>query len=209
MNQNGFLQRGFGQNIGFGRKSAIVVVDMLNAFTDPTSPLGMDLSNVIGVINLVVDKARTKKIPIFFSINCYKDMTEAGIWFLKQKGLEILIDDTPAVEIDQRINKIPSDRIIKKHYASVFFGTDFLSQLNAKGVDTLIITGVSTSGCVRATAVDAVSYGFRPIVVYDAVADRALPAHTQSLFDLQMKYADCIPSAQIIDYFQSLTPIML
>lgn len=204
MDQNGFLERGFGLNIGFGEKPAVVVVDMMKSFTDSTSPLGMKMDKEIEVINQILDAAHEKKIPVFFSITYYKNMAEAGIWYLKQKGLEVLIEGTAAVEINDRIHKIPSDIKIKKHFASVFSGTDFTSQLNSRRVDTLIIVGCSTSGCVRATTVDAVSYGYRPIVVYDAVADRLLPAHTQSLFDLQMKYADCVCSVSVVEYLKSL-----
>jgi nicotinamidase-related amidase len=199
-----FSQRGFGVNIGFGSKPALVVVDMLNAFTDPTSPLGLDMPEVVKAISGLVKTAEACHLPVFFSVTCYKNMTEAGIWFLKQKGLKVLIAGTKAVEVDDRIIKNAGSKTIEKHYASTFFGTDFASQLNSRGIDTLIIVGCSTSGCVRATAVDAISLGFRPIVVCDAVADRSEQAHNQSLFDLGMKYADVFHSKQVIQHLRKI-----
>ena len=199
-----FNKRGFGLNIGFGNKPALVVVDMLNAFTDPTSPLGMNMPEIVKKINNLVETAGACQLPIFFSVTCYQTMDDAGIWFLKQKGLKVLIVGTKAVEIDARITKYASSVMIEKHYASTFFGTDFASQLNHRGIDTLIIAGCSTSGCVRATAVDAVSFGFRPVVVSDAVADRSELAHDQSLFDLGMKYADVVYSKQVVQYLKKI-----
>lgn len=203
---NFFSQRGFGQKMGFGKFPAICVIEMINAFTDPTMPLGMDQSKQIEVINKILDAGRLIDIPVFFGTVEYSDknLADAGLWYLKQKGLATLKAGTREVQVDSHINKKTSDQTISRKFASMFFGTDFGSRLNYYHVDTLIIAGCSTSGCVRATAVDTISHGYRPIVVLDAVADRDLNAHNQSLIDLETRYADVIKSNEVIKYLQSL-----
>jgi nicotinamidase-related amidase len=119
-------------------------------------------------------------------------------------GTLTLRPGTPVVEIDSRLGRRPDEAIILKKYASVFFGTDLVSRLNARRVDTLILTGCTTSGCVRATAVDAVQNGYRPMVVREAVGDRAKAAHDQSLFDLQAKYADVVTVAETLEVLSRL-----
>jgi nicotinamidase-related amidase len=119
-------------------------------------------------------------------------------------GVMTLRAGTPEVEQDPRLGRRPDEAIIVNKYASVFFGTDFVSRLNARRVDTLILTGCTTSGCVRATAVDAVQNAFRPIVVREAVGDRAKPAHDQALFDLQAKYADVVSVDETIAYLSRI-----
>lgn len=205
-NNDFFKKRGFGHNLGFGEKSALCVIDMMRAFTDPALPFGMNQEKEIQKINQLLSVAHAQMIPIFFSVVRYEDenLADAGWWFSKQKGLITLKAGTAETEIDPRINKAPADSLITKKFASVFFGTDFISRLNYLRIDTLILVGGTTSGCVRATAVDAIQYGFRPIIVSDAVSDRVLSAHTQSLFDLQMKYADCINTKNVIKYLKSI-----
>ena len=198
-----FSERGFGQTIGFGEKPAILVVDMLNAFTNEDLPLGTNQDSQISVINKILLQARDKKIPVFFITIYYEDedLSDAGVWFLKMKGLSTLKKDTNEVKIDSRLERRSNEPIIVKKFASAFFGTDLVSRLISLHIDTIILTGCTTSGCVRATAVDAIQYGFRPIVVEDAVSDRSESAHKQSLFDLQSKYADVMLSSY---FFQNL-----
>ena len=195
-----FIERGFGQEIGFGKKPAVLVVDMLNAFTNENLPLGTNQEPQIEVINKVLGVARNNKIPIFFITIYYddKDLADAGIWFKKMKGLETLRANTYEVEIDSRIIRNPEEPIIRKKFASAFFGTDLLTRLIIKQIDTLILMGCTTSGCIRASAVDAIQYGFRPIVIEDAVMDRSVNAHKQSLFDMQAKYADVLNHPEVI-----------
>ena len=180
-----FSERGFGQTIGFGEKPAIVVVDMLNAFTNENLPLGTNQDAQIKVINDVLINAREKNVPIFFITIYYdnKDLSDAGIWFKKMKGLSTLKSNTFETQIDSRIERRDNEPIIVKKFASAFFGTDLISRLITLKIDTLIIMGCTTSGCIRATAVDAIQYGFRPIIVEDAVCDRSEKSHKQSLFD--------------------------
>jgi nicotinamidase-related amidase len=198
-----FIERGFGQKIGFGIKPAVLVIDMLNAFTNENLPLGTNQEPQIEVINKVLADARKNKIPIFFITIYYddKDLADAGIWFKKMKGLETLRANTFEVEIDSRIIRNQEEPIIRKKFASAFFGTDLLTRLITKQIDTLILTGCTTSGCIRATTVDAIQYGFRPIVVEDAVCDRSDKAHQQSLTDIEAKYADLLLANELLSFF--------
>ena len=107
------------------------------------------------------------------------------------------------MELDPRLERRADEAIILKKYASAFFGTDFITRLNTRRVDTLLITGCTTSGCVRASAVDAVQYGLRPMVIREAVGDRAEAAHRQSLFDLEQKYADVVSVDEVVAYVQT------
>ena len=132
------------------------------------------------------------------------DLRDFGIWKLKQKGIADLAADTDGHKIDERLEIGKSDSVLLKKYASCFFGTDLVPRLMAAGVDTLIMTGCTTSGCVRATAVDSVQNGFRPVVVREGVGDRSKAAHDQSLFDLNAKYADVVPLEEALQYLRQV-----
>lgn len=198
-----FQARGFGTTIGFGARPALLVIDMINAFTDPGKPLGSDLTAVIERLTPVLTAARSARIPVYYTTVGYEEgLADAGVWFRKQKGLTSLMLGTEAVEIDARLAPQPREHVVVKKYASSFFGTDLASRLTSTGIDTVIITGCTTSGCVRATAVDAVQLGYRPMVVREAVGDRSPAAHEQSLFDLQQKYADVVSAEETIAYLK-------
>ncbi len=198
--ENFFAQRGFGLTMGFGQKAALLVIDLIRGFTDPDRPLGAELAAQIDATNLLIEDAGNRGEPVLFTTVRYDeaDLSDAGIWPLKQSGLVTLASDTDGAELDPRLKRVKGDQLIVKKYASSFFGTDLSSRLVAAGVDTLIITGCTTSGCVRATAVDALQSGFRPIVVREAVGDRSQAAHEQSLFDLQAKYADVKTISEVL-----------
>lgn len=199
-------ERGFGHQIGFGKKPAIIVIDVQRAFTDPSMPLGSNCKKQISQINILLDIAYTKAIPVIFTVVQYeeKENRDAGIWAAKIKGVSSLKRGTPGVDLDPILKTHESNAVVVKKYASGFFGTDLASRLTSRNVDTTILTGFTTSGCVRATAVDAIQYGFRPIVVEDAVGDRLAAAHEQSLFDMQLKYADVLKTENVLTYLQSL-----
>jgi maleamate amidohydrolase len=189
-----FQERGFGLTMGFGERPAILVVDLVKAFTDPKRMLGADLDSQITATQSLLEVAHDRGIPVIFSTVRYDDadLRDAGIWALKQKGSVTLRAETDGHELDPRLTFAKGDSLLLKKYASCFFGTDLVSRLNSRRIDTLIIAGCTTSGCVRATAVDAIQNGFRPIVVREAVGDRSVAAHEQSLFDLHAKYADVV-----------------
>ncbi|MDB5698566.1 MAG: N-carbamoylsarcosine amidase [Alphaproteobacteria bacterium] len=195
-----FAARGFGKKIGFGRRPALIVIDMLVAFTNADRVLGANQDAEIERINMLLDAAHAAGVMVVLTKVSYEDdnYRDAGIWALKQGGIVDLRTGSDGVEIDGRLRVAPTDMILQKKYASCFFGTDLVSRLASHGVDTLVITGCTTSGCVRATAVDAIQYGFRPMVVSDCVSDRSFAAHEQSLFDLNAKYADLLSAAEVV-----------
>ncbi|HYY89634.1 MAG TPA: isochorismatase family protein [Chloroflexota bacterium] len=200
-----FASRGFGLRIGFGERPAVAVIDFMNGFTDASMPLGANLDREIEATRQVLTAARESQTPIYYTACIYEepDYADAGVWRLKQTGIRSLGAGTRAVELDSRLERRSDEAIIVKKYASAFFGTDFITRLNARRVDTLIIAGCTTSGCVRATAVDALQLGLRPVVVREAVGDRAEAPHRQSLFDLEQKYADVVGVDEVVDYLRS------
>jgi len=201
-----FRKRGFSRVIGFGERPAVLVIDIIGAFTDPDLPLGANLDEVIAQTKRILAPSRAADLPVFFSSVAYedKDLRDAGIWALKQAGVMTLRAGTPEVEVDPRLGRRAGEPVIMKKYASVFFGTDFVTRLHTLKIDTLILTGCTTSGCVRATAVDGLQYGFRVMVPREAVGDRAAPAHEQSLFDLNAKYADVVSVDDVLAYLSKL-----
>jgi maleamate amidohydrolase len=200
-----FKARGFGLKMGFGRNPALLVIDLIKAFTDENRTLGANLDKQIAATQELLKLAHKRAVPVFFSTVRYDDadLRDAGIWRLKQKGVVDLAADTNGHELDERLDFAPSDSMLLKKYASCFFGTDLVPRLTSRGIDTLIMTGCTTSGCVRATAVDAVQNGFRPIVVREGVGDRSLAAHEQSLFDLNAKYADVVSLEEAASYLDT------
>lgn len=200
-----FESRGFGLQIGFGERPALLVIDLMVGFTDPELPLGADLDKEITHTCALLTAARAHGVPVLHTIVRYdeEDFVDAGVWRLKQGGITSLRAGTAAVELDPRLERCEDEQIVVKKYASAFFGTDLVSRLVAHAVDTLVFVGCTTSGCVRASAVDAVQLGFRPMVVREAVGDRSPTAHSQALFDLEQKYADVVGVDETQAYFES------
>ncbi|WP_158871402.1 isochorismatase family protein [Antarcticirhabdus aurantiaca] len=201
-----FSDRGFGLRIGFGRRPALLAVDLIKAFTDPALPLGSDMQEQIHATNRLAEGVRQAGGPVIFSTVSYDDaqLRDAGVWRMKQGGLGTLLAASGGPELDERLRYEAGDSILTKKYASCFFGTDLASRLVFSQVDTLILTGCTTSGCVRASVVDALQNGFRPIVVREAVGDRSKIAHDQSLFDMDAKYADVVGLGEAMDYLAAL-----
>ena len=201
-----FRQRGFGIKIGFGERPALMIIDMIKGFTDPSMPLGAPLESQIEAQRPLLEVAHQRDIPVIFSTVIYEeeDIKDAGVWALKQTGARTLTAGSEAVKVDPRLGLQPKDIVLMKKYASCFYGTDLVARLNSRRIDTLIITGCTTSGCVRATAVDAVQNGFRPMVVREAVGDRSAAAHEQSLFDLNAKYADVVSLDETLQYLKTV-----
>lgn len=184
----------WGRRLGFGKAPLLLVVDLARAFTEPPRPLAADATDIIAASNQLIAAARDAGLPILFTTVGYErdDLGDAGLWAKKIGGQADLRLGSDGVEIDPRMDRAPEDSVLVKKYASCFFGTDLSSRLNAAGIDTVVICGLTTSGCIRATAVDAIQHGFRPIVVREAVGDRWPAAHDQALYDLDAKYADVV-----------------
>ncbi len=201
-----FKSRGFGGRLDFGLRPAILVIDLSRGFTDAARPLGSDLSSQIATTNVLIQAARLRNVPVIFSTVRYeaKDLRDAGLWCRKMRGQLSLHADGDGHELDPRLLRREEDAVLYKKYASCFFGSDLTSRLVNEGIDTLIITGTSTSGCVRATVVDAVQIGFRPMVVAEGVGDRSHASHQQSLFDIDTKYGDVVSLSEAERYLLSL-----
>jgi len=198
-----YASKGYRRRLGFGKTPAILVIDFIRGFTGGETALSCDLTSELQQTLRILTAARERRIPVIFTSIAYRpDLADAGLW-AKKLPLESLIEGTGAEEIDPVLQRQPDEVIISKKYASGFFGTDLVSLLNAQGVDTVILTGCSTSGCVRATAVDGISYGLRVIVAEDAVGDRAELTHKVTLADIEAKYGDVVPTDEVLEYLAS------
>lgn len=196
-----------GHKLGYGKRPAIVVVDFQIGFTAPErSPLAGNLDAEVAATNTLITAARKKYVPVIFTVVGYDPhrQDDAGLWPEKAPSLRLLTLGSELVDLDPRLNRAPEDLVIVKKYASGFFGTYLASTLTMKAVDTVVITGCTTSGCVRATVMDALAHGFRPIIPVEAVGDRAQEPHEANLFDIGSKYGDVVPTREVIDYFERL-----
>ena len=185
---------GFHGRAGFGRKPALLVIDVNLGFTDPASPLVCDLEDVVAAIRRLLDEFRRAELPVVYTTVSYDegDKVAAAAFIDKIPALLTLEAGSRWVEIDPRIAPLPSEPVLNKLFASAFFGTPFASLLASHGCDSVIVTGASTSGCVRATAVDVLQYGYRPVVPREAVGDRNPAAHEAALYDIDLKYGDVV-----------------
>lgn len=198
--QQFYEQRGFGRSIGIGRRAAVLVVDVIQAFTNPASPLGANLDSMVTAIQQLLATARTRGLPVIFTTVAYDESSwqPAQVFLEKVPSLRVLRVGTAEVEVDARLGRLASEPVLTKQFASAFFGTALASLLTSHSCDTVIVTGCTTSGCVRASVVDALQYGFRPIVPREAVGDRAPGPHEANLFDIQAKYGDVLPLEEIL-----------
>jgi nicotinamidase-related amidase len=197
-----------GHTLGYGKRPAIVVVDFQLGFTAPErSPLAGDLNTEVTATNRLLTVARKKNVPIIFTVVGYDPhcQDDAGLWPEKVPSLRLLTLGSELVELDPRLDRRPEDLVIVKKYASAFFGTYLGSTLTMKGVDTLIVTGCTTSGCVRATVMDALNHGFRPIIPLEAIGDRAQEPHEANVFDIGAKYGDVVSVRAVIEYLENLS----
>ena len=184
----------FDGQMGFGRSPAIIVVDFINAYTQASSPLyAPAVVEAVKATVPLLEAARKKKVPIIYTRVLYHPSgADGGLFVQKVPTLRKMIEGEPLAEIVPDLPPGPDDVILIKQYASSFFGTSLAAMLTARGADTLIITGCSTSGCIRATAVDAMQNGFRPIVPRECVGDRHDGPHEANLFDINAKYGDVV-----------------
>ena len=200
-----YSERGFSGRVGYGEKPAVLVVDYIVGFTDTASPLAGELAAPLAATLRILEVARQRGMPVFFTTVAYQpDLKDAGLFPLKVAGLSWLVEGSRWVELDPRLGRRPEEILVKKKFASAFFGTDLAAQLRALSVDTLITTGCTTSGCIRATVVDALQHGFRPIVPREAVGDRAQPPHEANLFDIDAKYGDVVRVEEVLGYLEKV-----
>ena len=197
---------GFHGRAGFGRRPALLVIDVNVGFTDPASPLVCELDGVVAAIGRLLDEARRAQIPVVYTTVSYTegDRTAAAAFIEKVPALLTLEAGSRWVEIDPRVAPLPHEPVLNKLFASAFFGTALSSLLAAAGCDSVIVTGASTSGCVRATAVDALQHGYRPLVPRDAVGDRNPSAHEANLYDIDAKYGDVVSLDEAVAHLEEL-----
>jgi nicotinamidase-related amidase len=205
-----YQTRGFQRRVGFGRRPALIHIDLANAWTRPGHAFscdGMDL--IIPSVQQLNAAGRAKGIPIVYTTTAYAvtsgPNTDMGLWHHKIP-VELLQIGSPEVAIDERIAPLADEQVIVKKRASAFHGTYLSGFLKARGVDTVIITGVTMAGCVRHSTEDAIAEGFRPIVVREAVGDRVPGVVEWNLFDIDAKFGDVEPLERVLAYLDALEP---
>jgi maleamate amidohydrolase len=189
---------------GLGRKPALLLVDMINGFTDPSCPLGAQTDNVVEANRKLLAAFRAKRLPVFFTTVVYRDENQARVFRDRLPALDVLTPDSAWVQIDSRLAPLTNEPVIEKQWASGFFRTGLDALLREQGVDSLVVTGLTTSGCVRATAVDGLQYDYRVVIPREAVGDRNAQAHTANLFDLNAKYADVLDLSDLLKAIETL-----
>ena len=196
----------FDGTVGFGQKPAVIVIDLIRAYTTPGEAFYAD-----GVVSAVRESVellaacREAGVPIIYTKVLYHpNGADGGLFVRKVPALRKLVAGEPMAEIDPLIPPAADDLVIAKNYPSCFFGTTLASTLFSLGVDTTILIGCSTSGCVRATAIDAIQYGFRVVVPRECVGDRHAGPHDANLFDINAKYGDVLPKSEVIGLVRKL-----
>jgi maleamate amidohydrolase len=200
-----YSRQGFGASSGFGRAPALLLVDFVNGFNDPDLFGGGNIPDAIANTRRLLAAAREKRIPICFTRVVYADDgSDAGVFCLKAPKLAVLTETSHASQVVDDLAPVKGEYVLRKTQPSAFFGTDLAPWLIRRSVDTLIITGATTSGCVRASVIDSMSYNFRTIVVSDGVGDRAAGPHEANLFDMRQKYADLLTTDEVIQRVRAL-----
>ena len=205
-----YQERGFQRRIGFGKRPALIHIDLANAWTRPGHAFSCDgMDVIIPAVQRLNVAGRAKGIPIAFTTTAYTNPTgpnsDTGLWHLKIPVEKLHVDDA-AARIDDRIAPRPDEQVIVKKRASAFHGTHLTSWLNAHGVDTVILTGVTMAGCVRHTCEDAIAEGFRPIVVREGVGDRVPGVVEWNLFDIDAKFGDVESVDRVVEYLNGIEP---
>ena len=194
-----------GEPVGFGRKTAVVVVDFQLGFTDPAYRMGRSpyTQAAVETASVTLKQARALGVPVLHTVVEYGSLADVGNW--KTRGLEDFTPGSEMVKVDPRV-WAEGDVLVKKHFPSAFFGTDTASILRFWDVDTVVIMGCTTSGCVRATVIDAFSHGFRTIVADDCCGDHDPATHASNLKDVERRYADVLTAAEVLAQLKQLAP---
>lgn len=198
-------QRAFGKRIGFGKRPVLLMIDFVEAYFDRSCGLYAGVEETLASALRLQQVARAAKVPVIYTNVVYnKSALNGGRFYQKSMTLHNFIEGNPMGAWPKGLVPAEDELVISKQYPSAFFGTSLASTLTTLGIDTVIHTGVSTSGCVRATCVDCCSYGFIPIIVRDAVGDRHPAPHEANLFDMDAKYGDVVSEAEATAYLQGL-----
>jgi maleamate amidohydrolase len=197
-----YSRAGLGHSLQRGQRPAVLVVDLTRGFTDPACTLGFDLTSVVRATRRLLDVARPTAIPVVFTAIAFDGENDAGIWMQKMGALRELQAGSRWCELDPRLERRESEPLVVKRGASGFFGTNLGAILVAKNIDTVILCGATTSGCIRATAVDLLQHGWPTLVPRECVGDRARAPHEANLFDIDAKYADVVSLDDAITYLR-------
>jgi nicotinamidase-related amidase len=195
------LQR---SSVGIGQRPALVLVDMIRGFTSSACPLGTDCPEVVEANAQLLEVFRAKQLPVFFTTVVYHNERQASVFRNRIQALNCLTPESEWVQVDPALSPIEGEALIEKQWASSFFGTDLNAQLRTAGADSLVVTGLTTSGCVRATVVDGLQYDFPVVVPREAVGDRNQQAHEANLHDMHAKYADVMSLQDVLASVRSL-----
>ncbi len=201
--QDNYARGGFGQSMPWGRRPALLVIDFVRAYLVPDSPLYAGVEQARTECVTLLQAARRAGIPVLHTrVEFQPGGRDGGVFFRKLPALSCFEAGRhpELAAFAEGLDPVAGETVVTKQYASAFFGTSLASTLTALGVDTVLIAGLSTSGCVRASAVDACQHGFVPVVVREAVGDRASGPHEANLFDLQAKYAEVAALATVLEY---------
>lgn len=183
-----YERAGFGGALKPGRSPALLIVDLVMAYLDPQSPLYAGVPEILAANEVLLGAARAAGVPVILTNICYRpDGLDGGLFYRKVPALSAFMEGAPMGGFPPSLAPAPTDIVLTKKYPSAFFGTPLAAMLTAQGIDTLFITGFSTSGCVRATALDALCNGFVPLVVEQACGDRSPEVQAANLFDIQAK----------------------
>jgi maleamate amidohydrolase len=194
-----------GESVTLGSRPAVLVVDFSCGFTDPACALGSDLTAEVEATKRLLDAARANGLPVIFTTIGYEpSLKDGGLWLQKVPTLGDLQVGGRWVEIDPRLEPREDETVIVKKGASAFFGTNLVAVLNTQGVDTVVLCGATTSGCVRATSIDLLQNGYPTLVPRECVGDRAQAPHEANLFDIQAKYADVVSLEEALAYVESV-----
>ncbi|WPB95009.1 isochorismatase family protein [Streptomyces malaysiensis] len=203
-----YRRAGFGAAVRRGSRPAIVVVDLTRGFTEDSHPSGADLTEVVAATTRLIEAARPAEVPVIFTAIAYTEAEASGdaiAWLRKAPGMRTLVEGSEAVAVDPRLPMRPGhDHLVVKKGASAFFGTSLAATLTGLGRDTVVVCGATTSGCVRATVVDAVQSGFPVLVPRACVGDRAEGPADAALFDIQAKYGDVVTLDDAVGYIGSV-----
>lgn len=202
-----YARAGFGGEVRRGSRPAIVVVDLSRGFTEDSYPSGADLTDVVTATTTLIQTARPAGVPVLFTTIAYTPAELAAgtvRWLDKAHGMRALTENSDAVALDPRLPVQDTDPLLVKKGASAFFGTPLAAMLTGLDRDTVLVCGATTSGCVRASAVDAVQSGFSVLVPRECVGDRAAGPHEANLFDIQAKYGDVVSLDEARTYFAAL-----
>jgi maleamate amidohydrolase len=194
-----YAAAGFGGRLAFGKAPALLIVDVVMAYLDPGSPLYAGVEDALASNERLVEAARAAGVPVIFTNIVYEPGgIDGGMFFRKVPALKAFERGSPMGAFPAALQPAVGELVVSKHYPSAFFGTSLASTLHAAGIDTLLVTGFSTSGCVRATALDALCHGFAPFVIREACGDRDARPHDQNLFDMAAKMAEVIDEIDAI-----------